>query len=495
MNVRLGCGHFGQRWQYFLVKVVAGTLPDYRKDVYFHAMRIITKYRWLFVCVLLSRLMIVAFVYPETHRLYNGDSALYEQYALSMLETGKYLSAGYGTYPADPFADMIRPPGLPVLLYVVYGVVGSDAGPWVTALLGALMSLLVLYLLILFLEALGLHRARWVLWLFVVDPTWILYSKEILTEPYFVPLWLSALYFGLGGSRGIRSLRNRDSLGHISQKKAMGYLSVSGLCFGMATLFKPIGFYAPWVALPLLIWLCRADSGIRWKPVMVFFLVSQLFIFGWQMRNYAKHGTFAYTSIAAENLMTGHAAFVLAGALDLTHEEAQQEIRRRFDIAHPDRSDYSFKELSDAKTSVARDILWTHKMIYVQSIARGMVVTMLDPGRLVTERTFGDHDPARIGLTNVLAREGVWGTFLHLLRNPNASTYFLLLHIVYLSVLFLLFLSGSVLFVRRYPVLAVCIGLSLLYLWVLGGPSGYARFRMYLLPQMLIMMAILGQKK
>jgi 4-amino-4-deoxy-L-arabinose transferase-like glycosyltransferase len=104
-------------------------------------MQILRTYRTLFLLVLLTRLGMVWYVYPDVERIYNGDSHLYEQYAMSMLETGTYLADGYGTAGSDPFADMIRPPGLPVVIALVYGVFGVVVGPWVVSILSALMSL------------------------------------------------------------------------------------------------------------------------------------------------------------------------------------------------------------------------------------------------------------------------------------------------------------------------------------------------------------------
>ena len=154
----------------------------------------------LIAVVLASRLLLGLLVWPDTHRLYNGDSPLYEQYALSMLETGRYLSPGYGSADTNPFADMIRPPGYPLLLAAVYGVVGPAAGPWVLFGLNTLALCGVLALLLGLLRRLKLDRAWPMLLVIALDPAWWMYSKELVPEPWFVLLLTAsvlAVYVGV----------------------------------------------------------------------------------------------------------------------------------------------------------------------------------------------------------------------------------------------------------------------------------------------------------
>src|SRR5690554_6730938 len=129
---------------------------------------ILFPYKWLFLAVFITRLALLLYVFPDTQRIYNGDSALYEQYALSILKTGEYLAHGYASSDTDPFADMIRPPGYPGVMWTVYALFGQNAGPWMMAFLSGLMTLFTLICLILFIHLLGVQHAKWTLWLLVV---------------------------------------------------------------------------------------------------------------------------------------------------------------------------------------------------------------------------------------------------------------------------------------------------------------------------------------
>ena len=474
------------------------------------------KYKHLLFTIILLRFLATWYVFPHTDRLYNGDSLLYEQYAISMLETGEYLSPGYGkwehlsdenagTISYDPFADMIRPPGLPMVLWMVYGLAGPDWGPWVFSVLNGLLSVPVLIIILAFLRLFGLEKFSSVYWLFVLDPGWILYSKEILTEPIFVLILLSALFFGILGltrlfSEHLPGDSSFTKLEHVPPAHLLGY---SGLLFGLATLFKPITLYvglAGALLFILLIGIHRADFRVsgRWDIALLRYVVSVMLLFSisvqtvhfsWQMRNFMRHGTFAFTSIQAENLLTGHAAFVVSSAEDITHLEAQQRILDEFNRQHPNHGVYPFEQLSKAKSDMARSYIREHPGHYIAGIFRGMAVTMMDPGRLVLSRTLGQQEISSIGLTNQLARDGILGTLQTLFREYPAYSIFMTLHLMWLGFILMLAGWGFWAFLRRFPVAALTMGLLFLYLWGLGGPSGYARFRLYLLPMMVIFAA------
>lgn len=474
------------------------------------------KYKHLLFTIILLRFMATWFVFPHTDRLYNGDSWLYEQYAISMMDTGEYLSPGYGKWEHltddnatnvsfDPFADMIRPPGLPLVLWGVYEITGPVWGPWVFSVLNGLLSVPILILILAFLRLFGVERYSNVSWIFVLDPGWILYSKEILTEPIFVLILLSALFLGvLGLARLFGEHLPGDSrfarLEHIPAAHLLGY---SGLLFGMGTLFKPITLYvglAGAILFVVLILFRRGDFSAdgRWDvsllkyvlSVALLFIISvQTVHFSWQMRNFMRHGTFAFTSIQAENLLTGHAAFVLSSAEGLTHQQAQSRILDEFNREHPNHGVYSFETLSQAKSEIARMYIWEYPGHYALGIVRGMAVTLMDPGRLVLSRTLGQQDNSTMGLTNILARDGVVVAVQTLFREYPGYTIFMVLHLMWLGALVLVSGWGFWVFFRRFPVAGLTIGLLFLYLLGLGGPSGYARFRLYLLPLMVIFAA------
>ncbi|MDX1532016.1 MAG: hypothetical protein R3362_10870, partial [Rhodothermales bacterium] len=99
---------------------------------------------------------------------------------------------------------------------------------------------------------------------------------------------------------------------------------------------------------------------------------------------------------------------------------------------------------------------------------------------------FPREDPTAIGLTNTVAREGLWGTFLLLLRKDPAQTVPLVLYLGLLGCVVAVAALGIGPAFRRAPAVAWLCLLAGGYLLVLGGPHGYARFRLYVFPFLLV---------
>lgn len=491
----------------------------------------------LAVVLVVTRLALAAVVWPDTQRLYNGDSWLYEQIALSLLETGKWLGSGFGGIDTNPFADMIRPPGYPLVLAAVYGLSSQEAAPWILFFLNTVTLWGLLGLMFVVLRKAGLRRAWPLLLLPALDPAWWMYSKELVTEPWFTPLLMGAVWLTWRGlteasKDSTESLKaatedvgglmeaSKDSIesskaatehigGLMNKARTYLYLAGGGLLLGLATWFKPITLYAPWLAAPAIVLVLRyskeqgrnalpSQAALlngrqrlgRALPAAALFLVAALLLpSAWQLRNHQAHGSFVYTSIAAENMMTGHAAFVLAAREGITHLEAQERIRDRFRALHPHEADMSFAEQHAAKMGVAREILQANRWLYAKTIVRGMAVTMVDPGRRVFARTFRSEDVGVIGFTNTLSKEGVTGTARLLLREDPVLVLYAVGYMLMLGLFFGATVIGAVRLFRTQPLLVIILVCTVLYLWVLGGPNGYARFRLYIMPFMVLLCA------
>ena len=437
---------------------------------------------WLFGLYLVSRLLIGLWALqdPET-RMVNGDSALYEQYALSMLETGEYLAPGYGSADTDPMADMIRPPGYPLLIAAVYSVFGSGFWGKVGLLLLNLAGGVALWI--------GVGRmgtgaslmhpynapANAPALVLIFDLGLLLVSKEILTEMVFAPLMVW-MVVGIRGGR----MDTGASLMHpfnapVTTHPFNAPFLAPSVFLGLATLLKPITFYLPWVMIPVLRYL-----GWKWSRIAGFVLIAAGIPFLWQARNVATHGTFAYTSIAAENLMTGHAAIVLSAAEGLTHAAAIDSVRAKYALLASPEDD--FNTMSDKKSAVAKEILLDHPVIFITQMAKGVAFTLFDPGREIWVRTFGSSASDTGGLLQTMAKDGLVATAWSL-----AKAYpFLVLYVLFLGVVYVFAVRGFVRLWQEDRKLFVLLTVLIAYFLVLGGPLGYARFRVYVLPLMLM---------
>lgn len=206
---------------------------------------------WLFGLYLGTRLAIGLWALqdPET-RMFNGDSALYEQYALSMMETGEYLAPGYGSADTDPMADMIRPPGYPLLIAAVYSVFGTGFWGKVGLLLLNLAGGVALWFGVMGARtgASLMHPYRAPVTpapalVLLFDLGLLLFSKEILTEMVFAPLMVW-MVVGIRGALAGRMLGRITDAPITSRPFNAPFLAPS-LLLGLATLLKPITFYLP----------------------------------------------------------------------------------------------------------------------------------------------------------------------------------------------------------------------------------------------------------
>lgn len=409
--------------------------------------------------IVATRLVLIAHVYPDTARMYNGDSAHYVGLAQSLVSEGRYVYAPY-----EPYSDLIRPPGYPVFIALNLLLFGRFA--LLALVLWNVVGAALTYLLTKTLLArLGAASSRVVGALFALDLAWLLYSKEVVPEPVFTPLLVGALVLLVDGWR----------------RREPGRVALSALLVGVAALVKPVALYLPAVPVAGLL------AARRWKAAAVYAVVFLAAIAPWLVRNEARYGAATFTSIQGNNLLFAHAAFVYAGAYHTTHRAAQDSLgalmARRYG---PDWEGLPFLALDRAKLALARDVLRAHPIHYARAVARGVLVTLFDPGRLVFNRTFPSEDPRAIGLTNTVARDGVWGALRAVAQKSPAQTAALLAYLAFLGVVNALAALGVVPFYRQGGRAWWLVGAVVGYLLVVGGPNGYARFRLYVFPFLLI---------
>lgn len=420
--------------------------------------------------LVLTRLAIIAVVYPDRARMFNGDSPLYEGLALSLLRGEGYMYA-----PLGPFADLVRPPGFPAFILANYATFGTNP---LFPILWNVVFVAAVYLGVRALVArMGQRLHPAVGAVLGLDLAWWLYSKELVTEPLFTALLLGGVLLVLRGAERGRA----------------GALAGAGLVFGLCALIKPIALYLPVVLAAYLAGRAVAERW-GWRPALLRAAVLVgafvVVVAPWFVRNAVVHGTPVFTSLQSGNLLGGHAAFVWADLHGLTHEAAKDDLYRRVDeqlaASFWDPGAAPVAAQQAAQAAVAREVLADHPFRYVKAIARGVAITLFDPGRLVLNRTFPREDPEQIGFTNTIAREGLWGTLRLLVQKDAAQAVPLLLYLGFLALVVAVAALGLGPAFRSAPVVAWLCLIVGGYLLVLGGPHGYARFRLYVFPFILV---------
>jgi 4-amino-4-deoxy-L-arabinose transferase-like glycosyltransferase len=415
------------------------------------------------------RLVLIAAVAGVPEQMLMGDSLGYEGLALGLLERGHYEDV-YG----NAGAAISRPPGYPALIAATYALTGRHlVAPVLWNVVGTALTYLALLAL---LGRLGVRRpSRFVGAAFVLDLAWLLYSKELVTEPIFTPLLLGALLLAIDGTRAPTT------------RGALVRCAGAGVALGVAALVKPIALYLP---LVLALWI----AGAAWRLAgprraiaggLALLLGAAVCIGPWVAYNAHRWGAPTFTRLQNDNLLFGHAAFVEADRLGLTHLEAKQLLFDRLQDRlgarlGPGAPPVAADRLDEAKGALARDVLAGAPLLYTRALLRGAAATFLDPGRLVLARTLGGD--TSIGLTNTLAREGLVGTVRLALGQAPVMVAAMGAYGLFLAVVLALALVGIPGAFRSDAAVALLLFVTAAYLVALGGPHGYARFRLYVFP-------------
>ncbi len=440
------------------------------------------RFDWIVLAVLVaSRLALVAADAPQRAQVARGEMLPYEEIYQGLAE---HL-VGTGVYawpPQDPASDVRRPPAYPLLIAATM-VVAGRAWP-VAILLWNVVGVVLLYLgLLRLLAMLGLGR-RAAAVAFALDLAWLLYTKEVVTEPIYTPLLAWALVFLLEASRSDKA------------RAALVAAAQAGALLGISALLKPISLYLPVVVVPWLL-LARVSSAQAsaprhssgWPahlgPALAFVAVFLVCVAPWAIRNEVVHGTLSFTSIQNDNLLFAHGGFVRAEVRGETLLEAQEELDAELTARLAGRP-RTFAAENAEKARFAREVLAAHPLVYAGAILRGVAVTIFDPGRLVFNRTITTEDTRAIGLTNTVARDGILGTVRALVTRSPLTVGVLGAYLVFLAAVFGVALCGILPLARAQPVAFWLLLLVAGYLLALGGPNGYARFRLYVFPVELV---------
>jgi len=206
-------------------------------------------------------------VYPE----YDGDTGVYGTIAKNLLLNHAYAL----DKPFHP--TLIRLPGYPLFLALIFKVFGMDSYGAVRAIQGV-VDLASCLLIAGFVRDHGSRRAaHWALWLAALCPFTANYTAVPLTETNSI--FCVALGIFASG-RLIAQIRSRGRFSWI-------WLVLTSLALSCATLFRPDGVLLSVAVLPRIWWYARRDAARRsLRAALVCALLAALPFVPWTIRNY-----------------------------------------------------------------------------------------------------------------------------------------------------------------------------------------------------------------
>ena len=385
------------------------------------------------------------------------DSDRYVQEAANIAQYGRYYASPLNE-TIRPQEFTIRPPGYPLFLVLTNWLGG---GAVLTLVLQNLLSLLNIWLILRWLREFALSRAQVVALLLALltFPAQLIYANALMSE-LLLQTCVTGLALGLDA--------------YLRRQRLSGWILAS-LLTTAALLIKPVFFPFALVLLPLggwLAWRRRNAELLAWGALP---LAVAILYMSW---NYERTGYFHFSSIAEINLLRYNVRAVLRAT---EGPEAAEAFVVNTVAASERLPDYDAQQ--HFITAECARVLARNPLAYGVLHARGMVNFFLDPGRFDLVHFL--NLPEEGGLLQSFSAQG-YGGIWQKLRGLQPGLL-LTLALVFLANLLRLAALLLFLFDRRAPLLLrlVVTGL-ILYVALLTGPLGAARFVVPVFPLLLV---------
>jgi len=303
------------------------------------------------------------------------------------------------------------------------------------------------------------HKLKYVIIaLYLFYPAQVIYTQIFMSEILLQTLLLFSFFF----------------LINFLQNKRLFLLFLFNLFLTLALLTKPVLLYF-WIPNLLFhLWL-----ALHFKKRIIF-LFSVIFIITallWNYRNYQRTGYFHYSSIKNVNLFHYNTHGFLVSKYGQAHADSfviniEQEIQGQ-----------TFASASKKVEKTCVKTLTNDWFDYSFYHFRGVIFFFIDPGRFDIAQFLGFTD--RTGFLYYINKYGLKG-IPKLITNTSKLIVIFLFVVAILNVL--LFISFLYFIFLKIPLIEIKIFLILMitYIAVLTGPIGASRFRIVLLPYLLL---------
>ena len=407
--------------------------------------------------------LIIIFTHGDYSLFYSPDSFSYVKPAEELLSHGRFYSNG--------LPELFRTPGYP--LFLIPGILLGKVET-VTIAFQIILSCLTTYIVFRIASTLfgDARIAAWSAFVYAIDPVSILYASKLLSDTLCAFLTVSFVYCLL----------------KYFKTESLKTLLPSSILVSLSVYVRPAGYFLPIViAMVLLAWCLKKRKTVLFTHALVF-LVCSLFITGlWQLRNLRQADYSGFSSVSDYNLYCYQAASLRAVQERVPYYEMQQSMgcpdEKIYLQNHPEQSSWDRGKIYHSMGKEGLQIILGKPVTYLFIHAEGIVRTLIDPG--ITEYFIMlKRYPWSGGLLGQVLDQGLLATLNGFTR--TMPTFFFCLFILlelYLAVSF-----GSAVVAlshKSFPhgISATAILCVLAYyLLVSGGPVGYHRFRLPIMP-------------
>jgi len=364
--------------------------------------------------------------------------------------------------------NTLRTPGYPFFLAIIYWIFGFN--PYIAIVIQIFLSLFNIILtyyiaLKLFnIKSLALLSAFFM----AIDPHQSLYCNYLVTETLFVLVFLTSIYFL------ICYLKNN--------KKAI-ILLLSALFLGLSVLIRPISKYYFLISIFIIFFyyfpILKSKIFVSTTIYLIVFFVTVL---PWQLRNYVLFDRFALSTVSGRALLLDS---VVSTAQNVTGKPADtlrnEFILQTYKFGY-DTIDNPFIK-NDIRMKVAISYIKQHKVAYIKRHIIGCINVF---GGLASKDIY---ESLKLGTgntmsTNMFSSDSVSKQIKQFLISKSKGELILSCSILaYLGVIYFSFILGAVTLLRKkkYFILIVLV-LSIIYFSGLTGVIGLARYRVPIMP-------------
>lgn len=391
------------------------------------------------------------------------DEQEYHQLALNILETGTFAGDGTGGIASYENLDARRPPGYPVYLASVYFIFGKQ--PIVAAFIQGLLSLLIPLLIYkITLRQFSKKTATYAGIIAAVEPNTLLYSFRLLPDMYFVICLLLGINYLLSSSNTKQ-------------------LFTSGLIFGLACLFKPAVSFILIFFIPLLLWRFRKSKfALSAVPLISQFLLMSV----WMIRNYMIYGYFAFTSIAGTNLYLYHGALTEARITGKTQHEIVDKWESEINAYSAEKNENPFFRSIEYRKRGIKYIV-QHPIESIKTIMTGVFGLFSHMGSSDASQLLG-FSPLKSTAHESIVLMGNEEIKEHAQKKNLPEIALMISFLLFSALIYIFSMRGILLHRLKYFSLNLLM-LSALYFILITGVVGNARYRLPILPTIIILAA------
>ncbi len=412
----------------------------------------------VFVFYVGIRLVPFFFTFDNTSRYFLADSYEYSLLGVNIAQHGYYTLHG-----AEP--GLIRAPGYPLYLAAVYKSFGVK--PAIALFLQIILSGLIPLFLYMNAELLFSSRvARIAAVLSLFEPVSIIYANILLSETMLVVFLLLSTYFF------IKSIKHNNTTA----------LVLAAVTAGIGAYFRPVILYLPLAYAFISIavsWLSLRD---RIKNAVGIVLITGLTVLPWIARNYVVDGYKGFCSIQDINLYYWRAAGVISDIEHLPLRMVQDRLKNAVPTGLSLANEYQF--LRDK----AVNVILHHPYAYAKVMLKGSINMLLSPERYAVFK-LADIKPRFLGV--------MWqGHSIHEAINMMMSDPLIVSSVVLYQMLFTIFTGlliaiGIVIISGEGSIKELLFLLFVIAYFVVvsAGPEAEPRFRLPVLPYMIIIAA------